>query len=252
MNNTVLGGILVAGQSALRAPLYMAWNVVNYLGYLPANVEATFESAIQTPNQIPGLVSNLVYGLVSPDAKVGLFGQLLDDAVDPFTWLPKPIGQSTDPKAGLANETRDAVADAVKGILSVLPKPVQPSAAQSPPANLPTGTSTAFGEDAVMALAKSVEKPVEMPSKSTALNVRSLLNPRADVKAQAKADQDEKTADTKNADTKVPQGKAKHRKDESIKNRVTRAMTRGDHTKVGNAKPAKAAAGKSSGKGKAA
>ena len=111
----------------------MAWNTANYLGYLPANVEATLESAIATPDQIPGLASNLVYGLLSPDAKVGLFGQLLDNAVDPFTWLPKPIGQSTNPKVGLANEIRTVIDDATNGILSVLPKPVKPSAAQTPP-----------------------------------------------------------------------------------------------------------------------
>ena len=128
MNDTVLGGTVVAGQLAVRAPLYMAWNAVNYLGYLPANVEATLESAVARPDQIPGLASNLVYGLLSPDARVGLVGQLLDNAVDPFTWLPKPIGQSTNPKVGLANEIRTVIDDATNGILSVLPKPVKPSA----------------------------------------------------------------------------------------------------------------------------
>jgi hypothetical protein len=194
MNNTVLGATVVAGQYAVRAPLYMAWNIVNYLGYLPANVEATVESAIQDPGHIPGLVSNLVYGLLSPDAKVGLFGQLLDNAVDPFTWLPAPIGQSTNPNVGLANEFRKTIDDATNGILSMLPTPVRPSAAQDPPAVLPTGASTAFGAAAAPISRKAVEKP----------------NPST---------------------TLATPGKDKQGKTASIKDRATRALTRGDHGK---------------------
>jgi hypothetical protein len=62
----------------------MAWNSANYLGNLPANIEAAFESAIHTPDQFPGLISNLFHGLLSPDATVGLLGKLLNNAVDPF------------------------------------------------------------------------------------------------------------------------------------------------------------------------
>jgi hypothetical protein len=198
MDNTALGGTVVAGQYAVRAPLYMAWNIVNYLGYLPANVEATVESAIQDPGHIPGLVSNLIYGLLSPDAKVGLFGQLLDNAVDPFTWLPAPIGQSTNPNTGLANEFRKTIDDATNGILSMLPAPVRPSAAQDPPAVLPTGASTAFVATAAPVLRKTVEKP----NPSTALATPS----------------------------KDKQGKVA-----SIKDRATRALSRGGHGKLAKA-----------------
>jgi hypothetical protein len=194
MNNTVLGGTVVAGQYAVRAPLYMAWNIVNYLGYLPANVAATVESAIQDPGHIPGLVSSLVYGLLSPDAKVGLFGQLLDNAVDPFTWLPAPIGQSTNPNVGLANEFRKTIDDVTNGILSMLPTPVRPSAAQDPPAVLPTGASTAFGA----ATAPMLRKAAEKSSTSTTVATPS----------------------------KDKQGKAA-----SIKDLATHALTRGDHGK---------------------
>jgi hypothetical protein len=231
MNDTVLGGTVVAGQLAARAPLYLAWNTANYLGYLPANVEASLESAAATPDQIPSLASNLVYGLLSPDARVGLVGQLLDNAVDPFTWLPKPIGQSANPKVGLANEIRTVIDDATGGILSALPKPVQPSAAQTPPDELPSGTSTAFGDTT----ATSVVKPAEKRSESRALSIRSLLAPRAGVKRQADEAAKPDGKDDKNADAKVGPSRAKHRKAESIKDRVTRALTRGDHTK-----PAKA------------
>lgn len=131
MNNTVLGGAVTAGLLLARAPLNMTWNVVNYLGYLPANFEASLESAIQAPGQIPGLVSNLVYGLLSPDPQIGLFGKLLNNVVDPFTWLPAPISD-------LAYQIRDIVAGAVKAVLSVLPAPVRPSA-------LPSGAGPELG-----------------------------------------------------------------------------------------------------------
>jgi hypothetical protein len=224
MNDTVLGGTVVAGQFAVRAPLYMAWNIVNYLGYLPANVEATVESAIQDPGHIAGLASNLVYGLLSPDAKVGLFGQLLDNVVDPFTWLPAPIGQSANPNVGLANEIRKVIDDATNEILSVLPEPVQPSAAQAPPAILPTGTSTAYGDDAATAL----RNPVEKGSVSTTL-----------------------TATDTAPDTARP------RKAESVKDRVARTSTRSAKVKparTGSAKPAHQAAsgGRTNSSGKSA
>jgi hypothetical protein len=177
MTNTVLGGTVVAAQLAARAPLYMAWNIANYLGYLPANLEATFESAIADPGQIPGLTSNLVYGLLSPDPKIGLFGQLLDDAVHPLTWLPAPIGQSTNPTAGLANEIRTAINDTTNGILSVLPTPVKPVAAQDPPAELPTGTSAAYGDDAVAISSKEAEKSTETTTQ-TAQRKPGLLKDR--------------------------------------------------------------------------
>lgn len=197
MTDTVLGGTVVAAQLAVRAPLYMAWNIANYLGYLPANLEATFESAIADPGQIPGLTSNLVYGLLSPDPKVGLFGQLLDDVVHPLTWLPAPIGQSTNPTAGLANEIRTAINDTTNGILSVLPTPVKPVAAQDPPADLPTGSAAAYGDDA-LAVATSAKK-LEKSTATTTLTAqrqpgllkdrvtRALTKPGQDKPAKSKA-----------------------------------------------------------------
>ncbi|MET0475463.1 MAG: hypothetical protein ABW001_12600 [Mycobacterium sp.] len=148
MHDTLLGRSVVAGQLAVRAPLYMAWNTVDYLGMLPANLEAAFESAIQTPNQIPGLISYLVHGLLSPDPTVGLLGRLLDNVVDPFTWLPGPIGYSSDTQVGLANQIRNLVVGVMNGLLSVLPTPVRPSALpavdpQSPVTNgLPTAQNS--------------------------------------------------------------------------------------------------------------
>lgn len=149
MNNTVLGGAVTAGLLLARAPLNIAWNTVNYLGYLPANIEASLESAIQAPDQIPGLVSHLVYGLLSPDPQIGLFGKVLNNIVDPFTWLPAPI-------AGLANQIRDIVAGVVNGVLSLLPAPVRPSA-------LPSGAGPELGPRGGLSAGKNSVAPEAAP-----------------------------------------------------------------------------------------
>ena len=49
MNDTVLGGLVVAAHLTARAPMNMVWNTANYLGYLPANVGAVVESALADP-----------------------------------------------------------------------------------------------------------------------------------------------------------------------------------------------------------
>jgi hypothetical protein len=161
MNDTALGGTVVAGQLAVRAPLYMVWNAVNYLGNVPVNLEATLEQAIATPGQIPGLISNLVYGLLSPDARVGLLGQLLNNVVDPLTWLPAPIGYGSTTSVGLANQVRDAITNAVNGFLSMLPAPVTPSA-------LPVATAASSQPIYAVDAGKGAVAPDSLPSTSLA------------------------------------------------------------------------------------
>ncbi|WP_239591497.1 hypothetical protein [Mycolicibacterium tusciae] len=173
MNNTALGGAVVAGHLLARAPMNMAWNSVNYLGYLPANVLATLESAIQRPDQIPGLISNLVYGLLSPDPEIGLFGKLLNNIVDPFTWLPAPLGYTSDAMRGWAYQIRDIIAGVMSGMLSLLPAPVAPSA-------LPSGAGAELGPRGGLSAGKGFVAPDaavladvqtnENPSDTTFLN----------------------------------------------------------------------------------
>ncbi|MCV7420575.1 hypothetical protein H7K45_08485 [Mycobacterium yunnanensis] len=163
MNDSGLGGTVVAGQLAARAPLYMAWSAVNYVGNLPANVAASVESAIVAPQQIPGLMSNLVYGLLSPDANVGLIGQLLDDAVDPFTWLPAPIGSSPAAPTGLANQVRVAIVGMLNAVLSLLPAPVTPS-------ELPSSTAPQSRPTMSVGAGKGEAVPSALPSASLVLN----------------------------------------------------------------------------------
>lgn len=115
---TDIGRTLAAVNYAVTAPVWMLYNTVYYLGYLPADLEATFESAIRNPSEIPGLVSNLVYGLLSPS--YGLLGGLLDAAARPFDTLPGPIGE-------LASSVFTAISDTVDHLLSRLPDPISPN-----------------------------------------------------------------------------------------------------------------------------
>lgn len=179
MNDTALGGAVVAGQLAVRAPLYMAWNMINYLGNVPVNVEATIESALHAPGQIPGLLSNLVYGLLSPKANVGLLGQLLDNAVDPLTWLPGPIGFGSSAAVGLANQVRAVIVAAMNGVLSALPTPVKPAA-------LPAGTA-AGGRPIYSVGAGKGDAPDSLPSASLALASPVGLVPAAPAETPSEA-----------------------------------------------------------------
>jgi hypothetical protein len=192
-HNTVLGRSLFAGQLAVRAPLYMVWNTVDYLGTLPANLEAAFESAIQTPNQIPGLISYLVHGLLSPDPEVGLLGKLLNNVVDPFTWLPGPVGSTSAASVGVANQIRNVIAGVMTGLLSLFPTPVRPSAlpstdvAQTQTNSLPTSQNS-FVPDSLPSASLAVVDgmaltPVKLDEKSgdtTASKIQTSLTPEAD------------------------------------------------------------------------
>jgi hypothetical protein len=113
-----IGRTVVAANLAVTAPVWMLYNTAYYLGYLPADLEATFESAIQNPSEIPGLVSNLVYGLLSPS--YGLLGYLLGNVAAPLTTLPGPIGE-------LATNIVTAISNGIDGVLSLLPAPISPT-----------------------------------------------------------------------------------------------------------------------------
>ncbi len=160
---TDFGRTVVAVNLAVTAPVWMLYNTAYYLGYLPADLEATLESAIQNPNAIPGLVSNLVHGLLSPTD--GLLGDLLVTVSDPLTTLPGPIGEQ-------ATNAVIAISNNIANLLSQLPTPISPtpfpSAAQSAQVvdvqaeakSLPDASLAAAGDTTLLS-ADPVEKKVE-------------------------------------------------------------------------------------------
>ena len=228
MNDTTLGGVIVAAHLLTRAPMNIAWNTANYLGYLPATVEATFESALADPAQLPGLVSNLVYGLLSPDPQVGLFGKLLNNAADPFTWLPAPVGYSSDAAAGLTNGTRGAIADAMNAFLSALPAPVTPSA-------LPPGTGPVLGPRGGLSAAKGDES-VSATTVSELADVPRVEERPVDASLSEETEQEPAKVETASVETpKADEPKA----DKSKADKTEANEPKADKTEPSNTEPSK-------------
>ena len=123
---TDIGKTVVAANLALTAPVWAFYSTAFYLGYLPADLEATFESAIQNPTEIPGLLSNLVYDLVASD---GLVGFLIEDLSAPLRALPGPIGV-------LAQNVVASLKAGIDNLLSVLPAPIEPTPFPSAASNV--------------------------------------------------------------------------------------------------------------------
>ncbi|OPX07773.1 hypothetical protein B1790_22085 [Mycobacterium sp. AT1] len=123
---TDAGKTVVAANLAVTAPVWALYSTAYYLGYLPADLEATIESAIQNPTEIPGLLSNLVYGLVSSD---GLVGDLIANLSAPMRALPGPVGV-------LAQNVVASVNAGIDNLLSVLPAPIEPTPFPSASSNV--------------------------------------------------------------------------------------------------------------------
>ena len=142
--NTPVGRLIYAAQAAIALPVALGVSVAYYLAYLPANIEATVESAIQNPADIPGLLSNLVYDALSPDLYDGLLGNLSYNLVKPAFFLPAPIGESGfGMQDGLAYGLYEQFANAVSGLLSVLPTPIPPTPFASAAAPAPAAAKSA-------------------------------------------------------------------------------------------------------------
>ena len=121
---TTPGRIVSSLNNVPLAPVWAAWDVVDYVGFLPYNVAATIESAIKSPQDIPGLVSNLVYGLLGSDTEGGLAGYLIHDLTYPLTTLPGPVGQfATGVVANLQQ--------GLDNLLANLPAPIPPALAST-------------------------------------------------------------------------------------------------------------------------
>jgi len=121
------GRALFAVRQALVAPVEIIADVLTWLGYLPGQLEATLESAIRAPAEIPGLFSNLVRSVV--DLNTGVLGWVVRDLVRPLRYLPDPIGDTlANGYFGLAQQWHMAQTVAVGNLLdALLPAPVTPT-----------------------------------------------------------------------------------------------------------------------------
>ncbi|BBY63279.1 hypothetical protein [Mycolicibacterium helvum] len=128
MYSTVPGRLVYAVQSTLGLPVFLAADVAYWAAYVPGDLEATVESAIQNPSEIPGLLSNLVYNVFDPNLGAGLLGNVARDIAKPFFYLPSPIGESAPgAQDGLAWNLYNGFVSAVDGLLSNLPAPITPT-----------------------------------------------------------------------------------------------------------------------------
>lgn len=138
--------VLSAATQVIPSVLAATHFIVSWAAHLPATLEATAESAIRNPSQIPGLLSNLVSGVLGP---TGLLAQVALNLEQPIVMLPAPIGGSNGPVVTFVQNVVHGVSSFVGGLLPppVVPKPfaaVAPSAVPSGAAALtPKKTSTA-------------------------------------------------------------------------------------------------------------
>ncbi len=150
---TVGGRALTAAQLGIVAPVKAIANVINYLGYLPYDLEASLESALQDPTEVPGLLSYLV------NEAAFTLDDVAFNFVEPLTYLPPPIGESQG-DAGFAYNTYAALSDGLFDFLdSVLPAPITPtpfSSSQVAPAAVAPPVIAADDDDVEVA-EKSVE-----------------------------------------------------------------------------------------------
>jgi hypothetical protein len=126
--NTPAGRLIYAVQNAIALPVTLTTALVYYVGRLPASLEATVESALQDPAEIPGLLSNLVHRALDPDLFEGLLGNLSYNLLKPLMFLPAPIGETSyGAHDGFAYSVYQGLSNAANGFLSMLPAPIEPT-----------------------------------------------------------------------------------------------------------------------------
>ncbi|AKK25933.1 hypothetical protein AB431_03575 [Mycobacterium sp. EPa45] len=179
MYSTPAGRAVYAVQNAIALPVTLLTAVTYYLAYLPASVEATAESAIQNPAEIPGLLSKLVYNALDPDLYDGLLGNLSYNLIKPALFLPAPIGESSlGAHDGLAWNLYDGFATAVNGLLSRLPAPITPT-----PFAAAAAAAAASATPTASAVAKANDTAVKEDSASTDQTSTDVDGTNADVQA---------------------------------------------------------------------
>lgn len=114
--DTGIGRVVNSVNAIPMAPIRAILDTVNYAGWLPYELFSTLEAAVQDPRDIPGLISNLAWGLLG---EYGLLGNVIHDLSFPVTNLPGLIGQ-------ISTQIVNGVYKLLNGVLSLLPDPVSP------------------------------------------------------------------------------------------------------------------------------
>jgi hypothetical protein len=123
--DTTAGRLAYSTQLGIAAVPYVIAGAAYWAGYLPALVEASVESALAHPADIPGLVSNLIYYTVDPWS--GLLSNLTYPFANAAYYAPSPIGY-TGTSDGLVWSAYTSLNDGFESLLnSVLPTPIEPT-----------------------------------------------------------------------------------------------------------------------------
>jgi hypothetical protein len=228
-SSTDIGQVIGAAKTAAWAPVTIALSTVAYLGNLPATLEASVENAIRQPDQLPGLMSNLVYGLLNtstPGMSKGFLVQLFDQIIAPIQAMPAPIGGLNS----FVEQIHDSVYGAINNFLAGLPAPVtpvafgdEPAASSAPGGSAAASTASPSAVPAARLALTSAAVNVAAAAPSTATAVETTATSvTAATTTEAKAD-DVTSGDTTPAAVKSAE--------------TSSDDTSSDDTKVANAKP---------------
>jgi hypothetical protein len=125
VESTTAGRLAYAVSDVIPSMVYTVGDVVSWAAKEPAVLEATVESVLRAPSELPGLMSYVVYDAAYAAESV-VYG-----LTSPLTYLPGPIGYtSTD--QGLAYKAYLGLSYGLDKVLSYLPTPVTPTALLSP------------------------------------------------------------------------------------------------------------------------
>jgi len=113
--STDLGKLIYAARAVPVAPVWAISNVIDYLGYLPADLEAAAEAALWNPLSIPGLASWLAWRLLGSG---GLQGTVVWNLGYPLFALPV-VGDFFE-------SVYWDIENAIDSVLGLLPEPRSP------------------------------------------------------------------------------------------------------------------------------
>lgn len=117
ISKTVPGELLAAISLLIPSVAGVAAESLSWLGHLPGLLEATAESAIRNPAQIPGLLSNLVHSALG---STGLLAGVAYELAAPLTSLPAPVG------TWVSNVVKGFISGVTTILNKLFPVPVTP------------------------------------------------------------------------------------------------------------------------------
>ena len=120
-NPQIPSSLMYAASAVIPMAIKVVTDTVSWAAHLPGTLEATVESAIRDPGQIPGLLSNLVSG---QHGLVSLFTNVLNDLATPLAALPAPFGPLG--ANGEVAKFVQSVLTSVQNFVATLPTPVTP------------------------------------------------------------------------------------------------------------------------------